>query len=397
MDDLTDILNMILAALALAAVLWGFRQRSLLRRLQSGLVALRQGRRDHRLRRDPEDHEPVLEAFDTFAEQLQSAEKSSPPADGQSLSNILTGICDTLRPPLVAIQSYASLLGQEPNLTKDPLQREYLENLNLQVNGLMRLLASSADLSELRQGLSGLRRDIVRSISSLTGETLLLLDSEGALSSFVAPLAAGLGMKLLVAPGEDAALIMARAIDPVAILVNAARPDRLGWRALGAILRQENAQRPPIVLLAMTEDRLAGKIWVAREFLDLPLPDFRRQWLLENRGEPTWNASGDEAIYQELHSIVGELQYHGTSEGLPQGMLAIRKGPWSPPDPMVDLLAFRRSDLLAHESPLIQQFCDMRAHDVIAGDAIAAQLTEVLSRLSDRTSITKTENKTLAT
>jgi hypothetical protein len=34
---------------------------------------------------------------------------------------------------------------------------------------------------------------------------------------------------------------------------------------------------------------------------------------------------------------------------------------------------------------------------VIAGDAIAAQLTEVLSRLSDRTSITKTENKTLAT
>ncbi|MFO0947731.1 MAG: hypothetical protein U1D30_17715 [Planctomycetota bacterium] len=258
----TDLLNMILAGVALGCILWGFRQRSLLQRVRQGLIALKQGRKDLRLKRFPEDRESVLAAFDTLAEQWTLKERDSslttPQAD---LTQVLNSICATLRPPLVSIQSYASLLQQDQSIPWNPAQRECLQNLHLQVKGLMRLLESSADLSELRHGLSGLRREIMASSPAAGMLTILLVDDEGVGSDQITDKLGNAGYKVLRAPGADAACIMARTLQPKLILIHGTRQDGLGWRVLQALKKIDGLREIPIWIYALNDEGLSGRLW----------------------------------------------------------------------------------------------------------------------------------------
>lgn len=259
-------LEMVLAALVVGIGIWGARQYLLLRRVRDGLVALRQGRADFRARRAPEDREPVLEAFDGLAEQLSVRDRQAAAASASSdLGQVLHRLCLALRPPLVAIQGYAALLKQDSAIGRDPVQMDCLRHLNLQVDGLVRLLESSADLSELRHGLSGLRRDIMTQVPVASGRTTLLIDQEGGRSAEIARLLSDLGIKVLVAPGADAATIMAQAVRPILVLINATRPDGLGWRALGSLKRTTETRAIPVWLYGLDLEARTGQLWAPQE------------------------------------------------------------------------------------------------------------------------------------
>lgn len=297
---------MILAGVALGFILWGFRQRSLLRRVRQGLIALKQGKKDLRLRRSPEDRESILVAFDTLAEQWTLKERDSSLAGANvDLTQVLNSICATLRPPLVSIQSYASLLQQDQTIPWNAAQRECLQNLHLQVKGLMRLLESSADLSELRHGLSGLRREILASSPVAGMLTLLLVDDEGTWSDEITASMGKIGLKVLRSPGADAACIMARTLQPKVILINGARSDGLGWRVLLALKKLDNLRDIPIWFYALDDDGKSGRLWAPQRIWLWPASEsgMRELQSLNGSGNP-WLLHGDPWLSREIAAVL---------------------------------------------------------------------------------------------
>ena len=262
MDGWTDVLNTILAVATLASALWALRQRAVLRRLESGLTALFQGRYTARTTRSPEDREPVLKAFDRLAEDLQSRHESAidTPSPTQ-MGPLLERLCTALRSPLVAIQSYATLLRQQQAERSTALQGEYLNKLLGQVNGLLRLLEAPTNLSELRHELSGLQRQIHPPESSLISTTVLLVDEENPSTTAMIDHLGNAGWTALVAPGADAALVMARAVAPRAILINGAHPDGLGWKVLGQLKGHEETRGICAWLYSFDTQASTGVLW----------------------------------------------------------------------------------------------------------------------------------------
>lgn len=285
MTHAMDILNLVLAALAVGCLLWALRQRAVLRRVQRGLVALRDGRSDLRLQQGPEDSEPILKAFDHLAQELSSRIHDSTASSSGNLSSVLNGLCAAFRPPLVAIQSYVSLLAQDESIRKSPQQQDCIHKLRLQINGLLRLLESPSDLSALRQGLSGLRRQIATLQPVQTSSALVLVDEDGPASQALAQRLEESDCRVLVAPGADAALIMTRAVLPKAILINGSWSVGLGWRLLSQLKRLPQVGSIPIWLYEWNvESRTAALVapvdiwlWPAEGTEDALVDDWKAQ------------------------------------------------------------------------------------------------------------------------
>ena len=306
----SDILNLVLLATALAAVLWGVRQRAVYRRVEEALRGLRDGRRPAPLQRSPADSEPVLQAFDRFLETYSPPSAERPSTAETEMGQVLSRLCQALKPPLTAIQNYANSLSPDSIGPAAPPQQESVQNLRLHVNGLLRLIESSATLSELRQGLSGFQRQMTAPPAAppaTEAPIVLLVDDEGAWSQELARATAEGGWKLLTAPGVDAVRTMAASMHPQAAFVNAGRGDGFGWRSLAALRRGPAKASPPVVLYGLDEKAGLGRAWAPTDVwlwpLSQDLASFAGRWRdggaparFSLHGDPELTAAAAEAL-----------------------------------------------------------------------------------------------------
>jgi hypothetical protein len=276
MDGPTALLNIVLGASALACLLWGLRQHAVLRRLQAGLVALLSGRYEHRVTKSPEDHEPVFKTFDQLAVELSAQAKlreaSSAPANPSSQ---LARLCDVLRPPLITIQQFAQQLSE--TAAAEPANEERLHNLRTHVNGLLSLLESSTNISELCRGLSGLRRG--QWPPALLGPAVVLVvdDADSASQQLQNDLREH-GVSALIAPGVDAVTVMARTLSPMIMLVNGAQPRGFVWTALAELDRFRIETPAQIWLYAEDSSQESGRFWTPAAVWLWPVGPSNHKW-----------------------------------------------------------------------------------------------------------------------
>jgi CheY-like chemotaxis protein len=258
-----SILLVILAGLTAGTLLWGIRRHSIVKRLQEGIDALSQGRTPPVLQRSPEDLEHVLGAFDQLATQILEERKTNSLAErSRDMEVVLERLVSMMRHPLVAAQSYASLVKQAPEIPPTGDTHELVQRLYHQVSGLVRLFEVSTNASELRAAISGLERDIVGgAIDVKPTRTALIVDDENTWSRQLVEALRPLRLQVLLAPGADAAVIMARAVRPRAIVVNVGRSDGLGWRALAPLRRERSLATVPVILYSLQSDQQQG--WIA--------------------------------------------------------------------------------------------------------------------------------------
>lgn len=261
----------VLAGLCVFTLLWALRRQAVLRRLHMGIWTLLQSKDPAPLQRSPEDSERILASFDQLAamiaDQRRESQREPRPAE---MEVVLERMIAVLRQPLVAIQSYASLLSQAPDLPPSGDTRDLVHTLTFQINGLMRLVESSTDVSQLREGLE---RELAIGSPGKPTPVALVIDDENPWARRVTEVLRPLRLQVLVAPGTDAALIMARAIRPRALLVNVGRPDGLGWKTLTVLKREHALLHAFIVMYRIAGDGRRGALWVPHDVWFWPLPN----------------------------------------------------------------------------------------------------------------------------
>ena len=95
---------------------WGCRQ-ALLRRFQGGIDTLSLGGEPLPLQQSTEDTESILVAFDQLAAQIAHERQHEEVANrGREMEVVLERLIAMLRQPLVAIQSYVTLIKQAPEI-----------------------------------------------------------------------------------------------------------------------------------------------------------------------------------------------------------------------------------------------------------------------------------------
>jgi hypothetical protein len=262
----------VLSAIALASFLWGARQHALLRRVHAGVVTLAQGRDPIPLQRSSEDTEPILSAFDHLASQVAEERRVDTLAErGREMEVALERLITTLRQPLVAIQSYVALIRQAPEIPPAGDTHDLVQKLHSQINGLLALFQESTNVSELREAIYGLERQMAGEPADRMSRSVLLVDEENPWTMHMVQALKPVGLYALLAPGADAAAIMARVIHPRAIIANVGRHDGLGWRALPPLLRERRLALVPILLYRLTADGLQGSMWMPQEVLFWPI------------------------------------------------------------------------------------------------------------------------------
>lgn len=226
-----NILNVLLIGVAAVAIIRAIRLHAVLQRVQSGLQALRHDR-GTRLRQGPEDTESILLEFDSFAEYLQQqARNAIPSSNGQPSHwrNVVAQLSDVLKPSLIAMKSYVALLEHDQAI--DPaVRQEYVSKLHTQIDALLLLLEERSTLSELRRGLSGLRREMAEPRPSV-----LIVDADAQAANRLLDTVPNSVGRVAVPPDADAAGVIAFATHPSLILINAG--DARGWSALASLLR----------------------------------------------------------------------------------------------------------------------------------------------------------------
>ncbi len=269
------ILLVILTGLTAGTALWGVRRHSIVKRLHSGLVALSQGRTPPVMQKSPEDSEAALVAFDQLATQILEERKNDSLAErSRDMEAVLERLISMIRHPLVAAQSYAALVKQAPEIPVSGDTHELVQRLYHQVNGLVRLFEASANASELRAAISGLERDFVGASPEIKPtRTVLVVDDENPWSLGLVQTLKPLRLQVLLAPGADAAAIMARAVQPRAIVANVGRSDGLGWRALHALRRERRLAGVPVILYQLSSDHQSGWIAPIKDVWFWPLPN----------------------------------------------------------------------------------------------------------------------------
>lgn len=261
MNGWTAILNVVLGAAALACLLWGLRQRALLRRVHAGLLALRSRQFEHRVGGGADDNEPILGAFDQLAFELEAdAATREPQSNVTNLQSVLGKLCEALRQPLLAIQMHVDQIGKDALQSSD-VASERMRLLRQQVGGLLRLLETSQDISDLQRGLSGLRREQPAAAVTVSAPAILILDEIGAASDRIQAVLTAQNWTSYVAPGLDAARVMARALAPSVLLVHARNPKGLGWRALAELDRHAMLVTSTVWLLGYESDQQTGQFW----------------------------------------------------------------------------------------------------------------------------------------
>ncbi|MBY0588723.1 hypothetical protein K2X85_16240 [bacterium] len=329
-----SILLVILAGLAAGTALWGVRRHALVLKLEAGIDALVQGRTPPVLQQSPEDAEHVLAMFDQLATQILEERKTNS-ADERSrdMEAVLERLIAMMRHPLVAAQSYASLVKQAPEIPPSGDTHELVQRLYHQVSGLVRLFEVSTNASELRAAISGLERDIVGGdTEAKPTRTALIVDEENPWSRRLVDTLRPLRLQVLVAPGADAAVIMARAVRPRAILVNAGRQDGLGWRALSTLRRERTLWGVPVVLYHLSADHQQGWIAPIRDIWFWPLPNNDDSRIIRHSiRNTTWHYSlhGDADLSAEVSrwlAVAGIVTEPSNAEGVLQlpGSLTLR-------------------------------------------------------------------------
>lgn len=268
------VIVIVLSGITTTSILWGLRRQAILRRLHRGIAVLSQGREPELLRRHPEDDEAVLAAFDQLSAQVTTERRIDAAEDrGRDFEVVLQRLIAMLRQPLIAIQSYAVLVRQAPEIPTAGDTHDLVQKLNFQITGLLRLFEASTDVSKLRAAISGLERDIAGVSTGQPTRTVLVIDEEGPWSKHIADTLRVLRLHVLDAPGADAVAIMVRAIPPRAIIVNASRPDGLGWRSLQILRRERRLLSVPILLYRVAPGGELASLWAPQDIWFWPLPN----------------------------------------------------------------------------------------------------------------------------
>lgn len=268
------IVIVLLVGTTTASLLWGLRRQAILRRIHHGISTLAQGRDPLPLQRSAEDHEAILAAFDQLASQISDERQNDATAHrGREMEIVLERLIGMLRQPLVAIQSYATLIRQAPEIPGSGDTYDLVQKLYTQITGLLRLFEASTNVSQLRDALSGLEREIAGILPGRPSRTLLLIDEENAWTLRLVSLLRSLRLQVLLAPGSDAAAIMARVVQPLAIISNVGRIDGLGWRSLPALCRDRRNVQSPVFLYRIAADGHHGSIWSPQDIWFWPLPN----------------------------------------------------------------------------------------------------------------------------
>src|SRR5690606_36511629 len=111
-------------------LLWGLRRQAIIRRLYHGITTLAQGREPLPLERTAEDHEAILSAFDQLAAQITDERQHDAAANrGREMEIVLERLIGMLRQPLVAIQSYVTLIRQAPEIPNSGDTFDLVQNL----------------------------------------------------------------------------------------------------------------------------------------------------------------------------------------------------------------------------------------------------------------------------
>ena len=268
------IVIVLLVGTTTASLLWGVRRHALLRRLHHGISTLSQGRDPLPLQRSTEDTESILVAFDQLAAQVTDERQHDAAANrGREMEVVLERLITMLRQPLVAIQSYVTLVRQAPEIPASGDTFDLVQKLHTQITGLLRLFEASTNVSQLRDALSGLEREIAGILPGRPSRTLLLVDEENPWTLRLVNLLRTLRLQVLLAPGSDAAAIMVRVVQPLAIIANVGRIDGLGWRSLPALCRDRRNIQPPILLYRIAPDGHHGSLWSPQDIWFWPLPN----------------------------------------------------------------------------------------------------------------------------
>lgn len=313
MDLWINILNLVLIGVSVSSVLWALRQQAVLQRVFAGLQSLRQGKKPERLQREGEESEPILREFDLFVDMLQQSGRIAAPAENGQKSrwrSVLGQVATALRPSLVTIQSHLALLAQEGDAEFVQVQKEYLRQVQAQVDALLRLLDSPATMSELRHGLSGVQRRIAAQTPASAG-TILLVDADANAAAQLAESIVRSGRKVLVAPDAEAAAAMAFAATPSLILVNAVSGGGTGWRSLPGVLRTVDVEDVRVCLYSL--DDSAGRLWTPRAIWLWPASDLLDLLAASWQSHPhSVRILGDQSLALELTSSLAEIAVDAT-------------------------------------------------------------------------------------
>lgn len=265
------VLLSILAGVAMLTSLIALRRAAILRRLHAAILTLLKGGEASAVQRSIEDAEPILADFDQLAAVVaeQRRELESPSAAGD-MEVVLERMIAVLRQPLVAIQSYAALLTQAPDVPASGDTHDLIRKLASQANGLLRLVESSTDMSQLREGLE---RELAMVLPGKPTPVVLVIDEESPWTQAVTEALRPRRLQVLVAPGTDAALIMARAVRPRAVLVNIGRRDGLGWKTLPGLKLDRGLVHAPVFAYRLSPDHKHGAMWNPSDVWFWPVPN----------------------------------------------------------------------------------------------------------------------------
>ena len=333
MEYWLTIVIVLLAGTTTGSLLWGLRRQALLRRLQGGINTLSLGGEPLPLQRSTEDTESILVAFDQLAAQIAHERQHEEVANrGREMEVVLERLIAMLRQPLVAIQSYVTLIKQAPEIPASGDTFDLVQKLHTQITGLLRLFEASTNVSQLRDALSGLEREIAGIMPGRPSRSLLLVDEENAWTLRLVNLLRSLRFQVLLAPGSDAAAIMARVIQPLAIIANVGRADGLGWRSLPTLCRDRRSLQPPILLYRIAPDGHHGSLWSPQDIWFWPLPNNDDSRIVRQRVQSDNNR----------YSLHGELELASeVSRWLASAGILIEPGDRSPHFVLDGLRLFR--------------------------------------------------------
>lgn len=312
-----DIVNLVLAGLALGGVLWGLRQRAVLQRVEKGLVQLRSGRPAQPLVRRPEDAEPILHAYDELLRQIrQESQERSPSTNGPDIGQVLGNLCAALRNPLRNVQDQVSELDQDPTLALTSRQRDCLVGIRQQVQGIMRLLEGPGDLANPPFAANGPERasDGLAAAAPLRPPCVLVLDEENSFTESLVNELASAGVWPVVAPSHSAVAALARTLSPAAVLANASWSGGRAWSILEG-LGQVASPR----LYARTGDAQV-KGWVPTEIWFWPAESqaarFAERWSERSSGLH-FSVHGLPELVEEVSRVLERMGFPLAHDGEP--------------------------------------------------------------------------------
>ncbi|QDU61865.1 hypothetical protein Pan216_27300 [Planctomycetes bacterium Pan216] len=314
------ILNVVLAGVALAAVMWGLRQRALLERVRRGIELLLQGKSDVRARRGNEDTESVLTAFDRLAVNWDSQQRGTIDPAGHGVDET-ADITEAVRRPLAVIHGSLALLAHHEGALTATERQERIRLVRARTESLLRLLESPPGLSELHRQLSNFHRQ--SDDDDLDERHLLLVDDEGSWTDSISSIASGLEWSASVAPGVEACDVMQRHLSPNLLLVNGGHSRGLGWRALARIRERCGDGNLPTWLYAIDAESAAGRVWSFNAIWFWP--DSIEDWSPPNGWRPpeegfTFAVGGVEPLRGKL------FRFFTNQGGIAEGDLPVEMG-----------------------------------------------------------------------